>query len=672
MKIKRPVLILINLILLNLLLWRGGVQWDVSEEEKHSLSPKTPELLQQLKGKSKVYFIASEEKQAAELKPLSIQIKDFVRTLKDNSLGKIEIEFINPDEDFEKRTFVENHFGVKRLEVKSREDGTRLVYFSVVIESGNYSKVFNEKDLVFFDPFSTRNALMLNDLEPLFLRNLFRLNRKYDNFQQALAQAKEKQLTLITIASKKLSSHAKSQSLLVEKKVRELALRFPDSLKHVQADINDETTKTIIEKSEILPYPTANAGQFYMHLLIQQQDGSYTNVPDLLMINSVEGIDEAIKQRILLTLEKGERQLGLLLPKPVTSPWSTGPRQLDHYQMLKNYLGHHYQVRQLTPPLLHIPPGVSTLMVMGIDHFDTPAVEELDRFVSQGGRLLLFVDRHVTHFNLKTFFYELHPQDNGLEKLLESWGIILTKNVGFATNASSAVALNWPKKVSSSTNRIELIPLAHPGVPLLNDLPTDLGIFKGVKSVLCSYPNSLNIQTNTDHTITPLLPGKTESVIAIPVGSWISPLNADGSLNLYRPTQEIINKAMKTPPVFGALLEGKFKSVESDNSELLSPDTKIALIADSDFFSGNFYFGPHRGKPDTALQGHLYLNQTLLRNLVDWSFGDDELLEVSSRKIKIRQLDLEHRKRAEIVAISLPLALLLIIGFWRWFRRRSS
>ncbi|MGE4159392.1 MAG: Gldg family protein [Planctomycetota bacterium] len=655
------LLVVLNLVAANILLLRGGLGLDATEEQLHGLSAETPDLLMALPDDSRIVFVASEQQQYPGFKPLIPLIRDKLAELRLAGKGRLQVEFVDPYVSEEKRSFVESRYGVNREPVPLSDGFSGLVYFAVVTSVGEQSETFTYRELVQQTP--GRTGLVLANFESLVLRSLHKLSRQHMGLHQALLRAKaDGGVKIMSLISEPVPPRFQATSALVKTAVKDLVARHAGSLAIEPARLEDEDFRKKLEATGIGAWQIPGEKPFFFHLLVGKGKIS-VEVPQLFSVTSAKDMQDRIERHILLLLNQSGRSVGLLVP-----PLPEGaPPYLDPFLGVQEELSRDVQVSRLPLPLVSMPPGIDTVVAMGLPKVDADTVRELDKFLMQGGRLILFVDRQ--EIDTSQMRFDLQPMDSGFEPLLEHWGVKLGTEVG---RSRECLRMNWPRRVIVSRRpAIEPAMVDCPYVPVIRaeNLPSSLPV-SGIPSLCFSYPNTLTLGSTQALRVTPFLPAKGH--YAAITADRTDPFDIDGNISL----PKVEENALKDP-LYGVLLEGSFQhyntpGVTEDFVRKSSLSTRVAVVADADFLNSHFYLAPLRGAPGDTVQTQYRSNMQLLKNLVDWSFGDDAILKVSSRQARHRPLseDAAPRRRAQLLSLGVPGLLLGLVGLWSWRRRR--
>jgi len=151
---------------------------------------------------------------------------------------------------------------------------------------------------------------------------------------------------------------------------------------------------------------------------------------------------------------------------------------------------------------------------------------------------------------------------------------------------------------------------------------------------------------------------------------------------LEQPVQEEFNKGMQTLAI---LLEGEFESIfknritpQSDQLKFTeqSVNTRMIIVADGDIASNQISRGAALPLGYDNYEKRQYGNKDFLLNAVDYLLEDQDLINVRSREIKMRLLDVQKTQQErgfwQIINVVLPLILILTFGILKFYRRKKK
>lgn len=296
-----------------------------------------------------------------------------------------------------------------------------------------------------------------------------------------------------------------------------------------------------------------------------------------------------------------------------------------------------YDVREIDLSAEETPVDIKTLIIAGPkEKFGEKALKEIDKFLMQGGSLLVLVDGVKVGDGLVA-----SANETELDGLLEKYGVKL--NHDLVLDVSSGIASFNQGFVTFSTN--------YPFWPKIISAGFDkenVSVAK-LEGVIMPWASSLDILTDKiaqDNKISYLM--KTTE------NSWTQEENYN--LNPQQMYAGVKNTGSKTLAVS---IFGKFKSAYGDAS---ADSGRLIVAGDSDFLSDGFA----RQAPDNII---------LFQNLVDsLSLGED-LISIRSKGITERPIKQMEEGKKAIIRYSNIFGLTLVVvafGLIRYFLRRRA
>lgn len=311
----------------------------------------------------------------------------------------------------------------------------------------------------------------------------------------------------------------------------------------------------------------------------------------------------------------------------------------------------------------------------------------IDQFLMRGGRLMCFLDKlYIPEDTLKATgkTHTTRYANLRLDKMIFDYGMTVMDN--YVIDAR-CVPMQVPYAKQS------MIPWFYHVL----STPTTHPISRNVEPVGLKYTSEVKfVGQNPNIALTPILTSSTNSTVTglAPLVSLGMPLNYGKNPELVPNPQSDANKLC-----LAGLAEGKFNShfrnrivdeyVKNKNVTILDSsiaEGKVFLIGNGRFIEnqydstlnklGDGYM--YRPKQINDLQysedlinlniPHFFGNQEFFQNLTDYMMGDNSVLDIRSRQIDIREIDMEKVKADakfyKITNIGLPVVLILLLGFF--------
>jgi gliding-associated putative ABC transporter substrate-binding component GldG len=309
--------------------------------------------------------------------------------------------------------------------------------------------------------------------------------------------------------------------------------------------------------------------------------------------------------------------------------------------------------------------GLDALIVPKPDKpVDDSTKAKIDQYIMNGGRVLFFVDGlKVDSVGLEGSFAQ--PLDVNLDDMLFKYGVRINKNI--VKDGLNAAII--PMVVGNMGDKPNIQPMPYRYFPLINNFSSSL-ITKNIDMVYTKFTASIDpVNGNDGLKKTPLLL----------TSQYTKVLNAP-ALITYNEARTDTDEAEYQGGVktVAYLIEGTFKSIlqkSFTNSEIktTSVPTKILVCSDGDIIvneidrkTGN----PYPMGFDRFSQ-HQYGNQDFVINTLNYLLDEQGLLTAKAKSVGLRPLDKlkvnNQKTKWQLINIVLPLILLLIFGFLRFY-----
>ncbi len=309
--------------------------------------------------------------------------------------------------------------------------------------------------------------------------------------------------------------------------------------------------------------------------------------------------------------------------------------------------------------------GLDALIVPKPDKpVDDSTKAKIDQYIMNGGRVLFFVDGlKVDSVGLEGSFAQ--PLDVNLDDMLFKYGVRINKNI--VKDGLNAAII--PMVVGNMGDKPNIQPMPYRYFPLINNFSNSL-ITKNIDMVYTKFTASIDpVNGNDGLKKTPLLQtSQYTKVLNAPALITYNEARTDTDETEYQ-------GGVKT---VAYLIEGTFKSIlqkSFTNSEIktTSVPTKILVCSDGDIIvneidrkTGN----PYPMGFDRFSQ-HQYGNQDFVINTLNYLLDEQGLLTAKSKSVGLRPLDKlkvnNQKTKWQLINIVLPLILLLIFGFLRFY-----
>lgn len=321
--------------------------------------------------------------------------------------------------------------------------------------------------------------------------------------------------------------------------------------------------------------------------------------------------------------------------------------------------------------------GLDALIVPKPDMpFDDSTKFKIDQFIMYGGKALFFVDGlHVDSIGLEGTFAQ--PLDVNLDDLFFRYGVRLNKNI-VKDGLNCAVI---PLVVGNTGNTPNIQPVPYRYFPLINNFGKNL-ITRNLDMVYAKFTADIDTVGEKQIRKTPLLMTSPYTKI----------LNAPALITYNEARTETEQKEYRGGvKTIAYLLEGKFTSLYKNrmmqSKALAMPfkgegeETKIIVCSDGDIIVNDIdgKTGDPMALGYDKFSRHTFGNKDFLMNSVSYLIENEGIILARQKEIKIRLLDTlkirDQRTKWQMINMILPVALLLIFGFFRaylWRKKYNS
>jgi ABC-2 type transport system permease protein len=699
----------LNAVALNI--WLAPVtsfRMDLTSDGEYSVSPATERILANLQEPLTItgYF---SEKTHPLLAPLVPRIKNYLEEYQVLGHGKVSISFIDPNKDEEIEREINEVYSIKSVpfRVSSRHEKSVVnSYFHLLVRYGSEHLVLSFNDLIEVYADETDVQVRLKNLEYDLTRAIKKVSQGFQSIESVLVQSKDKISLTAYVTPDLLPKEYQEVPGRIEKIAKELTEKSAGHFLFQSIDPSRDQAmqQAIYQKYGIRPVAVDLFGQerFYLHMLLEMGDRKIPIFPQ------GELTEAALRTNIEAAIKRGTpgflKTVALLTEKPQVNPqmamMGMGGGGRADYQALEKTFQEEYEFRRLELKEGAVPGDVDVLIVAKPGKLDEKQRFAIDQFLMRGGAVIVLTGSYDVGRELKT-----KKVDQGLLDLLKAYGVEVQDSLVMdPQNARFPVPV--PVKVGPFTmERVEMMPY-----PFFVDVRRD-GLkeghlaLAGVPSVAVPWASPLKLDEKLEGR-------KSEVLLRSSPGSWakkVSSLQPDfktypsgfpapdkdafgrktltvslvGSFPSYfkdKPsplfTEEKEEKPEGDAPLPGPVTEEdankKDRKADRTGRTLKSstPDARLVVIGSSamaadmiaslDFRSGTDSFGA---------------NLVLMKNLVDWSLADTDLLQIRSvghYARTLRPMTSGERSTAEVINYLVVLLALGGVAGVALTRRRSA
>ena len=439
---------------------------------------------------------------------------------------------------------------------------------------------------------------------------------------------------------------------------------FKKGLKPTNLGANENGKR--VEKI-IFPWATVAAGGKEEQVLLLR--GNQAAPSDVRLNQSIEGLEYELASAIRKLSPGQRKRIGVLEGHGELSNVEAG----DIIGSLQQYYDvFRVDLNKVRPQDLK---SLSAIIVAKpATAYSEPEKFKLDKFITQGGSALFFVDAMRVNLDSANRGGMLSfPLQLGLDDLLFKYGVRV--NPDLLLDLNSGVI---PLITGMSGDKPKVEPMPWQFYPLINNF-SQHPITRNLDAVYTKFVSSLDTVKAAGIRKTPLLfTSRYTRVLPSPV-----PVNLNDAR--LEPDQKLYKARFK--PV-GYLLEGQFSSLYANRAapgttafqpaqSALARPSKVLVLSDGDFIRSEL--DAKTGQPYRLgfdrLANTEFANRELVLNTVDYMLDESGLISVRSKQVTLRPLDkvkaLEQRRRWQLLNLGAPLMLLAVFGAVRAWRRKQ-
>lgn len=421
------------------------------------------------------------------------------------------------------------------------------------------------------------------------------------------------------------------------------------------------------DKMEKLIFPGAIASLGMSETAVNLLNGSSAAGSEGILNQSIEGLEYELASAITGLMKGGTPKVGYI----------TGHGSPDSLDIagFKNAVLSKYDLYDVSLDKKQVLQGYDAVVVgKPTNPFNEQEKYLLDQYLMRGGNLIFFLD--ALRVNMDSAAGEgtvAIPYETNLTDLLFKYGVRINQNYVLDVNSGQVpvVAGNMGDQA-----QIQMIP--WPFFPVLTNFSKHPSV-RNLDAILGRFVSEIDTVKAVGIKKIPLINTSLYTkLLGPPVRVAFNDLRDE-----LRP--EKFTDGTKT---VGYLLEGSFSSLYAnrlipkgfDKSGFMEKGVpgKVILIGDGDIIRNSF--DPETEEPlglgVEPFTKNTYANEAFILNLLDYMTDDSGLIAARSREVKIRPLDRvkvqEDRFFFQFINLVLPLVLIVIAGFAKWYLRRKS
>ena len=653
---------------------------DLTKGGEYSISPVTEDILDNLAEPLTIsgYF---SEKTHPLLAPLVPRIRDFLKEYEIRGRGRVSVEFSDPSRDKDLEEELNQQYSIKTFPFRimgSHEDSVVNSYFHVLIKYGDEYQVLSFNDLIEVNADESNVDVRLRNLEYDITRAIKKTTQGFQSLESVFAKATQPAKLMAYISAEKLPKEFQEAPDRIRKVAKEVADKSGGKFTFVEVDPSKDQAlaQEIAQKYGFKPMATDLFAKdaFYLHLLFESGKTLERVFPQGDM--SEADIRTAIEASIKRATPGFLKTVGLLTEAPKEPPQDPmgmrqPPRERPDYRALEEQFTQDLAVKRLDLKNGVVPMDIDVLVIAKPGKLDEKQQFAIDQYLMRGGAVLALAGAYNVKLGQEGI--DSVKQDESLANLLATYGV--TVEDGFVMDPVNA---RFPMPVQERRGqfvmqRIEMMP--YPFFPDIRGDGFKAGhaALAGVPGAVLTWASPLKLKEGLKAETL-----KTEVIIQSSEKSWV---RKDSSIEP-RPGEPDLGYAHGEEPLgrspLAVTLVGLMPSYFADKPSPLFlggggpeggdrtgrtlkesvPDARLVVIGSAEF-AGDLVAQLAQQMGGGAYRG----NQMLVRNLVDWSMEDTDLLQIRSAGAFSRTLRNMEDKEKTTWELGNYLITLALLGF---------
>jgi ABC-2 type transport system permease protein len=688
-------LILINLLLINVWLYPlQGLRLDLTQQKEYSLSATTKDLFDSLQEPLLIRAYVSERTHPL-LAPLVPRIRDMLREYEIASDGRITTEVIDPVTDPEIEAEANQTYGIQPFpfQVSGRYEASVInAYFHILVRYGDQSVVLNFQDIVDVDTVGTELNVYLSNLEYDLTSSIKKVVFGFQSVDSVLAALDQPVTLTFYLTANTLPDTLTEARTVVSGVAQQIAADSNGKFIYSVVDLDDPNSGVspgfLKDTYGLDPIPVSFFGTdtYYAHMILQNGEQLELLYPPA---NLSEGdVRTTIEASLKRTSSGFLKVIGIWSPSPDVSQSAQlggGQTGLFDYNVIASQLSDEYELRQVDLSSGQISPEIDMLLLLAPQNLADTDLFAIDQFLMRGGAVTMAISPFQLNSDQFTGGINLLPAntDNVLA-WLQNYGITLTPSLVMDSQNQPFPVVAARNVGGAVVQEVQAVDYPFFVDVRPNNMDTDNPIASNLTAVTLNWasPVQLDETVNADRDSSVLMSSSN--------GAWLqTDNNVLPNYDLYPDTGFLPGTNRQSYPL-AVTVQGRFNSyfadkpspfetqALTDTANLAAPTTPTGKITESPDSARLVVIGSAAFVEDNVLNLAGFLNQTasannlqFMRNVVDWSVEDLDLLAIRGRGTATRVLQpMTEQQQASWEAANYVIALLALIAVYVAWRRR--
>ncbi|MCL4306548.1 Gldg family protein [bacterium] len=388
----------------------------------------------------------------------------------------------------------------------------------------------------------------------------------------------------------------------------------------------------------------------YMGLVLIYGD-KHETIP---LVQSVENFEYEMTSTI-------KRLVAEKLPKVGFLTGFGSPELSDALRTISTGLSKHFEVVPISTKsgAELIPEDVNVLcVVQPKEPFDDWTKFVIDQFIMRGGSVGWFINK----VNGDASASQASDIPLDIDDWTRRYGFTIANNLVLDANGAM-INIQRQQGMFIMTNLVR-----YPAFPEVVNFNDKSPITKGLSTATLFFPSSVDTVAPSEGSVETVPLMWSSEFTMLQVGQFdISP-DTRRERAQFSGGKKMLSVALQG--TFPSYFRGRSVPAPADGVSMApalnilteSSNARMVVVGDGNFLQGQYM---QQGGP----------NLVLFLNMIDWLSQDTDLLAIRSREAAVRPLDPnitdETKQRVKLANLIGPPALVLLIGVWRWNRRRN-
>ena len=664
-----------------------AARWDLTQNNDYSITSVTVGVLEDLAEPLVIHGYFS-ERTHPKLAPLIPTIRDLLYEYQVQGGGKVEVAFFDPNADEELEAEINEQYSIRPVPFQVADRHQQAVvnsYFHILIKYGDQNQTLSFQDLIEVHADDTGLEVRLKNLEYDVTRTIKKLSQEFQSNESIFA-ALPAPMEFTLYASDGIPDDWAEVPARVRTAAQAIVTDSDGKFVFTEVDPKSDpgVAEQIYQAYGIRPLAVDLFGRntFFLDGIVKQGDRVERVVlrGDVTENDVGTAIDAAIRR-----VTPGQTKTVAILteipvpppPNPQIPPQFQPPPPQPDYQSLRQLLSDDYNVEEANLDEGEVNAAVDVLIVGKPGALTDKQRFAIDQFLMRGGKVVAMAGSKAIGIGQQGL--EVNDVGPSLNEMLAAWGV----EVG-APMAMDPQNAPFPMPVQERRGPFTVQKIQMLDYPFFADIRSDgmaeHAMLTGINNVTTPWASPLTVKGGEGIESTTLL--KTSP------GTW---LNTDGNINPdfgKWPDKGFGPSGSEDRRVVAAALSGAFPSFFADRPSPLfegdasadgadatgrtikqaMPDARLVVFGSSEVVSDLMLNIASQG-------GEMHkANLQLLRNAVDWSVEDTDLLQIRTSGAfarTLRPIDDDEASLWELMQYALAALLLFFVGVMPRQRRRS-